>query len=97
MSKDNKMWLILTGFIAAVILFVIIEQAYLAHAQVIDKYQSECNANIFNNNQAKAALSIANVIFGPDAKYATGNDKISYDCINEIYKQQTGNYFTTSD
>ncbi|MGD9674801.1 MAG: hypothetical protein AB7U98_15145 [Candidatus Nitrosocosmicus sp.] len=58
-------------------------------------YDKECGTNIPNNGAAKEFLTIMNNEFGPDAEEAGPELKETYDCVNEIYEQETGNNIKT--
>lgn len=54
-------------------------------------YDKACGTNIPNNGKAKEFLTSSNNIFGPDAEDAGPELKDTYDCVNTIYEQETGN------
>lgn len=58
-------------------------------------YDKACGTNIPNNGKAKEFLTIWNNMWGPDAEEATPLLKGMYDCVNEIYEEQTGNDILT--
>ncbi len=58
-------------------------------------YDKECGTNIPNDGEAKEFLTIFNNMWGPDAEEASPGLKETYDCVNEIYEQETGNDIKT--
>lgn len=58
-------------------------------------YDKACGTNIPNNGAAKEFLTSMNNLFGPDAEEAGSGLKDTYDCVNTIYEQETGNNIKT--
>lgn len=58
-------------------------------------YDKACGTDIPNNGKAKDFLTGLNNVFGPDAEEAGPELRETYDCVNEIYEQETGNNIKT--
>jgi len=58
-------------------------------------YDKACGTNISDNGAAKKFLTTMNNMFGPDAEEAGPELRETYDCVNTIYEQETGNNIKT--
>jgi hypothetical protein len=92
---------IISVFLLGILVTLVIALSInLAYAQTFGQtgnsvYDKACGTNIPDNGAAKEFLTSMNNMFGPDAEEAGTGLKNTYDCVNMIYEQETGNNIKT--